>query len=215
MTKNQIEYLKLKETERANRAREAIDTGQLSESERHNKASEQLTLGQNVEQARHNVESERQNQVSLDEASRHNRAYESIQLMNADTSRLVAQEQQRHNLRTESETQRSNLASEAIRRTEAGIKAQQLAEAISKNDRDYTMAIANLRETARSNQAREQTNQYSAQSNALNTAARNAEQAEHNDVTEQLEKRKRTIETVHEITNVGDTIGRWILKIIG
>lgn len=88
MTKNQIEFNKLREVQRANRIQEAqtalrdqrthdVATAQLGEATRHNKATE-------IEARRHNVSSEGISQGQLDETRRANYAREEI-----DTKRLA------------------------------------------------------------------------------------------------------------------------------
>lgn len=101
MTTNQLAYLNLQETIRANQAREG-------ETHRANLASESLRLRDTLESIRHNQKLENISMFNLGETWRSNRAREN--------------ENQRHNLETESlqsstiaETNRANLANEAIR----------------------------------------------------------------------------------------------------
>jgi len=69
MTHNQIEYWKLKETARTNRAQE-------KERERSARASEDINYAGVAENVRHNLEGERLQAMSLEEAARHNAATE-------------------------------------------------------------------------------------------------------------------------------------------
>lgn len=142
MTKNQIEYLKLREQQRSNLANEALtekrDTttrelgfANLGETNRHNLATERhntLVLG---ETQRHNYAQEAHNAAVLDETSRHNlameahneriateqersnRANESIKLGGLSLEASKLFEQQRHSRVTEAEQERSNRARES------------------------------------------------------------------------------------------------------
>lgn len=96
MTHNQIEYWKVKESERAakvgerqkdeyqreyersNRARESIDLSKLSETQRSNKARESIDLSKLAETQRHNVQTENLDLSKLGETTRHNMATENI-----------------------------------------------------------------------------------------------------------------------------------------
>lgn len=116
MTKNQIEYNKLLETGRANRAQEALTHArdeaarqakvvELGETSRHNQALEGIQLQTLGETRRHNQAQESIGYGQLSETRRHNTAQE--------------KESQRHNLQTESATiidlterSRHNLATE-------------------------------------------------------------------------------------------------------
>lgn len=116
MTKNQIEYNKLLETGRANRAQEALTHArdeaarqakviELGETSRHNQALEGIQLQTLGETRRHNQAQESIGFGQLSETRRHNTAQE--------------RESQRHNLQTESATiidltekSRHNLATE-------------------------------------------------------------------------------------------------------
>lgn len=104
MTNNQINYLNLQETRRANRAKEDISAQTLSESSRHNKRSEE--------------ESERSNRAREYENERSNRARESFNILNlAETHRAnTAKEEEtnRSNSEKEKETNRHNKWTEAL-----------------------------------------------------------------------------------------------------
>lgn len=163
MTKNQIEYHKLLETQRSNQANEAIqsernaqtyDLGlknyglglqQLAETSRHNVATEQLNKLSLDETSRHNLQSEYQNAQALLEQQRHSRAVE------AETNRAnLARESEttRANIAAETERNRANLASEALR-------ASELVESQRYHSMSIGLGYSQLAETARSNQARE------------------------------------------------------------
>lgn len=127
MTKNQIEYLKLLETERSNKATEDINRskvasdreiglGQLAESKRHNLAGEQQQIAILGETQRHNVIGEQLQAQSISEVMRSNRAQESLQLKsqleNERSNRAREAETERTNRAREVETERSNRANE-------------------------------------------------------------------------------------------------------
>lgn len=128
MTKNQIEYLKLLETQRSNKATEEINRsraatdreiglGQLAETQRHNIAGEQQQVAILGETQRHNVVSEQLQSTSISEAMRSNRAQEEIslkrQLEDERSNRAREAETERSNRSRERETERSNRAQEA------------------------------------------------------------------------------------------------------
>lgn len=159
MTKNQIEYQKLKETQRSNRVGEK-ETGrhnlevenqgqqQIDESKRHNRATEGVDLSRLAETERSNKAVESLRSRELAEISTHNRRTEGI-----DISKL--QEQQRSNLANESlkreqniETNRANIVRE--QQQWASINEQQV-----QNFRNYTIAVDELAEKVRSNQSNE------------------------------------------------------------
>lgn len=163
MTKNQIEYLKLRETQRANRKQESLTESRdqttrelgfatLGETSRHNRETESHNIRVLGEQTRHNMETESHNRNVLFETNRHNLQLESLesgkleetrrhnQSVELDRSRqtdileLGYRESARHNVATETEATRSNLAKEAE---------------LSRSN------LARERETERANQARE------------------------------------------------------------
>lgn len=130
MTRNQIEYSKLKETQRANRMQEGLTrtrdtnsyllgTREANERERHNRATERVSLDSLAETQRANRAQEALRQAetdvkrgelevhrrTLDETARANLAREGIQRMNLDETR-------RSNLAKEGETERANRARE-------------------------------------------------------------------------------------------------------
>lgn len=139
MTKNQIEYLKYKETQRANQAQEA-------------------------ELNRANVERERQGQVSLDETSRHNLANEGhqAQVLLEQTRHNQAQESEaaRHNQATEkitelsfNETKRANLAREELQRQS---NEEQRRSNLAREAETLRANLTREAETERANRMREE-----------------------------------------------------------
>lgn len=116
MTRNQIEYLKLRETQRSNQTQEELTRqrdqttrelgfANLAEAQRHNLAGEQHNINVLGETKRHNVATEQQqvaqlqyNYAVLGETQRHNQATESAQ-----ERQLI--ELNRHNLATENTQQ--------------------------------------------------------------------------------------------------------------
>lgn len=118
MTKNQIEYQKLQETMRANRANEAITSAR-------DQASRRLGLDTLQETARHNQQVElqardnlaeqyRNNLAQLEELQRSHLASEGLSRESIINERYRESETQRHNQQLEEETQRHNVASEDI-----------------------------------------------------------------------------------------------------
>lgn len=103
-TKIQIDYWNMKESKRANRAREAQQASELGESMRHNQASEAIEYGKLDETRRSNqareLETNRSNLAKEGETHRSNLANETIK-------RSELGESMRHNLATE-ETQKAN-----------------------------------------------------------------------------------------------------------
>lgn len=131
MTKNQIEYAKLLETSRANKANEEL-------TKRRDDRAYEVNLGQLDESRRHNVATEAQARASLDETIRANQAREAHEVN-------VLAETKRSNQAREAETQRSNLA------REAETHRSNVAQEVELN-RSH---LANEAETRRSNLARE------------------------------------------------------------
>lgn len=140
MTRNQIEFLKLLETQRANSASE-------------------------IEVARANRERERQGQVALDETARRNLATEHLssqQLLESIRHNTATEtESRRHNIASElsiaqqmEETRRANLAREQI-------SFDANAETRRSNLQREQLQAAQLEETQRANVVREQQNQQS------------------------------------------------------
>lgn len=134
MTKNQIEYQKLLETRRANRAGEIITQArdmaardakivELSEASRHNKALEGLQGRSLDETARHNLAGERVQQGQLSESIRHNKAGEQL---GSDT----LSETTRHNLGVEGYNTGRLVA-------EAGRLAEQVRHDLAMEKKDF------------------------------------------------------------------------------
>lgn len=137
MTRNQIEYSKLLETQRTNRVNEGLT--RQRDVNTYLLGSRQLSESQ-----RHNRETEAQGRQNLQETRRSNQAREQI------------------SLDTLAETRRSNLATEALRGREADIKAGELE--VHRGTLDETRRTNQVREgiqrdtlaeTTRSNLARE------------------------------------------------------------
>lgn len=89
MTQNQIAFWSLKETQRANQAREtetarhnveqeAQGRDTVNESKRHNQATESFNLSQLGETTRHNIATEQYNISNLSEVRRHNYTTEQL-----------------------------------------------------------------------------------------------------------------------------------------
>jgi hypothetical protein len=78
MTHNQIEWWKLKETQRHNVVTEGISQNTLNESIRHNVQTEVQARNELLEQARHNQVSEAIGWGNLAETTRHNRESERL-----------------------------------------------------------------------------------------------------------------------------------------
>jgi len=138
MTKNQIDYASLKETERSNRAAEAenfrhnfrteeLGFKNLDESRRHNVATESNQFFQVHEQARHNLageqETNRHNLISeeyglkqINETARHNVQQEKLGFATLGESRRHNIANESFNLQNLSEAHRHNLASELNQR---------------------------------------------------------------------------------------------------
>lgn len=170
MTKNQIEYLKLQELQRSNRANEALtekrDTttrelgfANLGETSRHNLATERhntLVLG---ETQRHNYAQEAHNSAVLDETSRHNLAMEA------------------HNERIASEQERSNRANESVKIGGLSLEASKLFEQqrhsrVTELEQERSNRAREL-ETSRSNRIREAETRRSNLQNEMENKRRN------------------------------------------
>lgn len=201
MTKNQIEYLKLRESQRANLAQEdlirtrdqrsyAIGLGTLAESQRHNMVTESQARASLDETSRHNVAGEKQAQLNLEETTRHNKATE--------------EEMRRHNVVGErynvdylKESGRHNRAQEAIGRLQIGasyanisLGYQQLGETKRANQaREYETNRSNVareEETTRSNIAREtETNRSNTSQEAISMFRNRSEAQYKRDLTRQ------------------------------
>lgn len=169
MTRNQIEYSKLLETQRSNRAQEAqtrirdenaraLGFANLGETNRHNLVTEsqnQLALD---ETSRHNLATEKHNAAVLAESARHNLETESL-------GRDTLSETVRHNQAAESETNRHNLSTESIQQYQADTARYSALETSRHNlASEVELGRHNLAteaETERSNRAREVENERS------------------------------------------------------
>lgn len=176
MTKNQIEYLKLRETQRANLKQEQLtemrDTAAkdlgfatLGETQRHNMANETHQVNVLGETKRHNLASEAVEQFKAQEIQRHNIAGEQLESAKLD-------ETSRHNMVTEGQTSRS-LDIQHANVTES-MRHNQVVETES-----HRSNVEREAETRRSNLAREQETTRS-------NMAREAETSRHNIADEQL-----------------------------
>lgn len=159
MTKNQIEYLKLRESQRANLAQEdltrardqrsyLIGLGTLAESQRHNIASEQQAKASLDETSRHNIAGEQLSGKTLEESIRHNKAGE------AELRRhnIVGEQYNERALREQS---RHNVAQESIGRSQVGASYANITLGYSQLDETQRSNLAREGETNRSNVARE------------------------------------------------------------
>lgn len=213
MTKNQIEYAKLLETERANRATEnltqwrdqqtvAHNARVLQETGRHNLATEALGSSQLEEAKRSNLERERQNLMLLSEQQRHNVAVE-LETNRANVARetedvryhtLSLDETHRSNVAREQETHRTNVANEGIKRDT--LSEQQRANLASEDIRRVSNAIsaAQVNELGRANRAREiETNRTNVAHELLQSGI-NRETRRHNTAEERLSSRRNELQ---------------------
>lgn len=190
MTRNQIEYLKYKESQRANMRQEELTAsrdatarelgfGNLSETVRHNQQTERHNVAVLGEQQRHNYAQEYHNSQVLGEQIRSNRANEELQ------SRRDA-EVARANRARESETTRHNAELESQGRINLSLQEQSVQETKRSNlSREYETSRANRAresETERANRAAESNRAQILQLNY----AQLAELSRHNKATESL-----------------------------
>lgn len=164
MTKNQLEFAQLKETQRANRAkeRETQRANMVNESHRLMELTNTYVLGQKnleelqrsniareMETHRSNVaretETKRYNIASLDEVSRHNLQTEALGRQNVALGYAQLAELQRSNLARELETNRSNLAREAETQRSNLVREGQQEAQISEMQRHNRAAEATER----------------------------------------------------------------------
>lgn len=152
MTRNQIEYQKLLETERSNRRNEKLTEmrdattrelgfANLGEASRHNRETERQAVAVLGETQRHNLAQESHNARMLEESSRHNLASEKLQASSLE-------EQGRHNLATEIELNRHNVATESVSLGQLAV-SQFMAEESRRH------SLVTEAETERSNRRRE------------------------------------------------------------
>lgn len=120
MTRNQVEYAKIRETQRSNLEQENLQRAKIQ-------TDAKLGFANLAEASRHNLATEQAQVRSLDETARHNLATEGVareQLLEQQRSNLVREglsaeqqsEAKRHNVAVESETHRSNLESEQLKK---------------------------------------------------------------------------------------------------
>jgi len=178
MTRNQIEYAKLVETRRANRASE--------ENERYRTSSNyQAAMSQVLENRRHNVIGESQNAQTLEETRRSNVAREQESLR---SSLAKEAETMRSNMAKELEANRHNVQTEhqAAKQLEADVayRSAVVAENLRSHLADESIRRGQLAETAVHNRATEvqARNQlaadYTIRSNQLAEAIRHNMQGE-------------------------------------
>lgn len=181
MTKNQIEYLKLRETQRNNaevneltRSRIgndfAVSTMSLGETQRHNKAQELNAANQTLENVRHNINSELLTELGVHETERANRA-------------------------REAETKRSNQAQESLTTTSLQqSKAYQSAQ-VGLGYSQVGLGYSQLSEASRANKANEAIKQQQNQEVNRANVARETEQHRANVASEQNTARRNAIST--------------------
>lgn len=225
MTTNQIEYLKLLETQRANRASEDLtkirDQGNLelgsrnaSETERHNRSTEGISLSNQQEAVRHNLATESLGYLNANETARHNLAGE--------------RETNRSNLVREAETNRANLAQEEIGRQNIAAKYADIANQAAMNtervnfnyqqlEEQQWLNRANignksleLKEQSRANQSREkETARHNKQEELYNSTFKRldlTEQARHNRENEEIARINANSNAVRAGTSVAQTV---------
>lgn len=187
MTKLQVEWYKVNETERANRANEEIlrqrlaqekkiAADQLAETSRHNYAAEQVSFFTAREGARHNQAVEGLQSQQLSEAQRHNLANEGIAQHEADTKRAQYFETTRHNAEVEQQG-RTDVATR-----QAAQKAQQLYwERMAHNAaQEISLGFSQLQEAQRHNRETEllQSRQAATQAASVNETGRHNREQE-------------------------------------
>nr|DAG68973.1 MAG TPA: hypothetical protein [Picobirnaviridae sp.] len=186
MTRNQIEYNRLLETQRANRASEELTRTR-------DERSYALGQAQLAEAGRHNLQDEAIRRSSLDESVRSNRAREdetarsnrARELEMSRSNRAAEAEAYRSNVARETELNRANLASESQRRAELALDTEirrgQLAESQRHNRASENISWSNvslgysqLAEQSRANRQREyQTQQSISEQHRINTLTSN------------------------------------------
>lgn len=209
MTTNQIEYLKLRETQRANQAQEQLTAtrdatnrelgfANLGENTRHNKATEAHNTAVLGETARHNLAQEKHNQNVLIETSRHNQATEA-------NERFKAEEGKRHNLETEAaawgqlsvaqgQLDVSNRQVIELGRHNLATETETRRSNLAREQETYRSNVSRERETNRSNLAHErELNRHNLASESIGRSqvglgySQLAEQSRHNTVSETQE----------------------------
>lgn len=167
MTRNQIEYLKHRETRRNNQEVErltslrdtranAVALASLDETAKHNRAVESETI-------RHNTAQEGVNYLISAESQRHNLAAESIAATTAIEQERSNRERERENYRShvasETEARRHNQAVEQYNANVLNETSQYHANSISLGYANTQLGYSNLSEATRHNTALEQESQ--------------------------------------------------------
>lgn len=157
MTQNVVSYLNVRESERANKMREAHNTAVHNENVRHNLALEAISAEQNRIQdaaqreiARHNAEAEKAAHTQAAASSQQAAAA----LRNALTQQMVQQETARHNAMTEYISREYNLGSlsESHRQASAALINAAANQSMLEISRDINrIREAELSETTRRN----------------------------------------------------------------
>nr|AVX53498.1 putative ORF1 [Marmot picobirnavirus] len=158
MTGNQIEYQKLLEQRRANRASE-------TETSKHNRATEGLGTSTLSETSRHNRAMEGRDLASYQESVRHNKASEAFNLANLSETSRHNQAQETFNVSNLAETAQHNRAQESQARNQLSLDYSKLSEAIRSN-----AANEDIRNAA--NQITKDYNDRIAQSKFIETTSR-------------------------------------------
>lgn len=211
MTRNQIEYFKVLETQRANKAQEALTftrdsnayvlgAKQHTETQRHNQETEALGRAQLGETIRANQERERYNVLVLNEQQRHNveteqEAARANRAREDETRRyntLYLNELNRSHLAQEQETERANRAREQL-------TARELTETERYHRDTVGLGYSQLAEQRRANVARETENRRS------NIAAEQ-ERFRHNLVEERLTTERQA--EIERSNLVGESISQ-------
>lgn len=226
MTANQINYWKLKETERSNKvnegenlrshkASEALKGRELDEGERHNRAVETTAAFNAMETQRHNIagetETHRSNVARETETERSNRAREDetqrANLSNEYLKGLDLAEKAKHNRAVESledrkhqETIRSNVEREY--ETNRSNKAKESLESLKESDLAYRER-AKQSEIERSNKAKEDLQQQSID-----------EQQRYNYVLEDISRKGKALEGLNSffgnVMKFGPSVGAFV-----
>lgn len=174
MTKNQIEYNKLLETQRMNSASVALKQQELGQ----DFVAKQLSL---QEAQRHNLASESVSLLSAQESQRHNLASEQVSLDSL-------QEQHRANVAKETEQTRSNRAQEALSSRSLDQSKQYQTASVGLGYSQVGLGYSQLAETQRSNIASEGIRMYSNLEQSRSNKAREAETTRHNVVSEAISR---------------------------
>lgn len=171
MTQNQIEYWRLQESHRSNRANE-VETNRHniateSETNRNNSLVHALGRAQLAETNRSNIAKETQNAINQMEVARHNRAMEQQQ----DRQLLINQQ--------DADTRRYSALASA---TNGAIS--NLNDSV-RNMQNYDLGIKNLAETIRSHKQNETLGLAQLSESQLHNRVTESETSRHNTATEQ------------------------------